>query len=378
LFVKKQKRKTDHNSFPEVRMILIVIGTRPEIIKMSPIIRECTHQGLAFSVLHSGQHYSHVMDKIFFEQLDLSSPSYNLDIGSGTPGAQTAAILTGIENVLLRHPAEIVLVQGDTNTVCAGALAAAKLHIPVGHIEAGLRSYDRSMPEEINRIVADHVSDQLYAPTENSRQNLLHEGIPAEKITVTGNTVVDAVQQNIRIAHQKVHPLEELDLEPGNYFLVTAHRAENVDDPLHLTEILTGLKNVSEHFGFPIVFPMHPRTQKMVREFSLSTEGIQVIDPVGYLEFLMLESRAALLLTDSGGVQEEGCILKIPCVTLRENTERPETIDVGANMLAGTNPEKVLAAAVRMMDIPRTWNNPFGNGDAAFRIIDTCKKKGTI
>ena len=189
-------------------MILIVIGTRPEIIKMSPVIRECSRQGLEFSVLHSGQHYSYAMDKIFFEQLDLPSPQYNLDVGSGTQGAQTAAILTGIENVLLRHPPGIVLVQGDTNTVCAGALAASKLHIPVGHVEAGLRSNDRSMPEEINRIVADHVSDQLYAPTENSRQNLLREGIPAEKITVTGNTVVDAVQQNLRIARQKVHPLE--------------------------------------------------------------------------------------------------------------------------------------------------------------------------
>ncbi len=359
-------------------MILIVIGTRPEIIKMSPVIRECTRQGLEFSVLHTGQHYSYAMDKIFFEQLELSSPTYNLDVGSGTQGAQTAAILSGIENILLKRPPGIVLVQGDTNTVCAGALAAAKLHIPVGHVEAGLRSFDRSMPEEINRIVADHVSDQLYAPTENSRRNLLNEGIPAEKITVTGNTVVDAVHQNIRIAQQKVHPVEELDLTPGNYFLVTAHRAENVDDPIRLAKILTGLKKVSAHFGVPVVFPMHPRTQKMVREFSLSTEGIRVIDPVGYLEFLVLESKASLLLTDSGGLQEEGCILNVPCVTLRENTERPETIDVGSNMLAGTDPEKVLEAAKYMIDIPRTWNNPFGDGDAAHRIIDVCRKKGTL
>jgi UDP-N-acetylglucosamine 2-epimerase (non-hydrolysing) len=359
-------------------MILIIIGTRPEIIKMSPVIRECINQDLEFAVLHSGQHYSYAMDKIFFEQLNLSLPEYNLDVGSGNQGAQTAAILSGIENVLLQHPPGIVLVQGDTNTVCAGALAAAKLHIPVGHIEAGLRSNDRSMPEEINRIVADHVSDQLYAPTENSRQHLLDEGIPAEKITVTGNTVVDAVEQNIRIAQQKVHPLEDLDLNPGNYFLVTAHRAENVDDPIRLAEILTGLKKVSEHFGFPAVFPMHPRTQKMVHEFSLSTEGIRVIDPVGYLEFLKLESMAALLLTDSGGVQEESCILKVPCITLRENTERPETIDVGSNILTGTNAEKMLAAAVRMMEIPRTWNNPFGDGDAAHRIIEVCEKRGTL
>ena len=359
-------------------MILIVIGTRPEIIKMSPVIRECSDKGLEFSVLHTGQHYSYSMDRIFFEQLDLPLPEYKLDAGSGTQGAQTAAILTGIENILLKHPPGIVLVQGDTNTVCAGALAAAKLHIPVGHVEAGLRSFDRTMPEEINRIVADHISDQLYAPTEVSRQNLLREGIAEEKITVTGNTIVDAVQQNIRIGREKVHPLEELGLEPGEYFLVTAHRAENVDDFVRLADILTGLRNISEQYGLPVIFPMHPRTQKMVREFSLSTEGIRVIEPVGYLEFLLLESKAALLLTDSGGVQEESCILSVPCVTLRENTERPETIETGSNILAGTHPEKVLDAVERMIDIPRTWNNPFGKGDAARCIIEVCRKMGTL
>jgi UDP-N-acetylglucosamine 2-epimerase (non-hydrolysing) len=359
-------------------MILIVIGTRPEIIKMSPIIRECNYQGLEYSIVHTGQHYSYAMDRIFFDQLSLSLPEFNLDIGSGTHGSQTAAILTGIENILLKNPPGIVLVQGDTNTVCAGALAAAKLQIPVGHIEAGLRSFDRTMPEEINRIVADHVSDQLFAPTEISRENLLDEGINAEKITVTGNTVVDAVQQNVRIANHKVHPLEDMNLEPQGYFLVTAHRVENVDDPFRLNEILAGLKKISQHFGLPVIFPMHPRTQKMVHEFSLSTEGIRVIDPIGYLEFLILESLSALILTDSGGVQEESCILEVPCVTLRENTERPETILAGANILAGTNPKKVLLATDRMIDIPRTWKNPFGDGDAARRIIDVCKKKGTL
>jgi UDP-N-acetylglucosamine 2-epimerase (non-hydrolysing) len=357
-------------------MILIVIGTRPEIIKMSPVIRECSARGLEFSVLHTGQHYSYDMDKIFFEQLDLALPQYNLDVGSGTHGAQTAAILAGVEKILLQHPPRIVLVQGDTNTVCAGALAAAKLHIRVGHVEAGLRSFDRSMPEEINRIVADHIADLLFAPTEISRQNLLHEGIDAKKITVTGNTIVDAVQQNIKIGQQKLHPLENLDLEPRGYFLATAHRAENVDDARCLGEILTGLKNISEHYGLPVVFPMHPRTQKMVREFSLSTEGIRVIDPVGYLEFLILEAKAALILTDSGGVQEESCILSVPCVTLRKNTERPETIDTGSNILAGTNPEKILVAADQMINSPRTWNNPFGTGDAAHGIIELCKNRG--
>lgn len=359
-------------------MILVVMGTRPEIIKMSPIIRECTRQDLEFSVLHTGQHYSYDMDRIFFEQLDLALPEYKLDVGSGFHGAQTAAILTGIEKILLKDPPQIVLVQGDTNTVLAGALAASKLHIPIGHVEAGLRSYDRTMPEEINRIIADHISDQLYAPTTISCHNLLQEGIPQKKITVTGNTVVDAVMQNIRIARDKVDPLGDLGLEPSQYFLVTAHRAENVDDPVRLADILTGLRNVSVHFGLPVVFPMHPRTQKMVREFSLSTEGIMVMDPIGYLEFLVLESMAALILTDSGGIQEEGCILSVPCVTLRENTERPETIDAGANILAGTKPTRILAAAGQMMDRPRNWDTPFGKGDAALRILDVCKKERTL
>jgi UDP-N-acetylglucosamine 2-epimerase (non-hydrolysing) len=359
-------------------MISIVLGTRPEIIKMSPIIRACSDQALDYTILHTGQHYSYAMDRIFFEQLDLPMPSHNLDAGSGTQGTQTATILTGIEKIFLRQPPGIVLLQGDTNTVLAGALAASKLHIPVGHVEAGLRSYDRTMPEEINRIIADHIADQLYAPTETSCQNLLREGIAPEKITVTGNTVVDALQQNIKIALAKVHPLEDLDLEPSGYFLVTAHRAENVDDPVRLADILAGLRKVSAQFGLPVVFPMHPRTQKMVREFSISIEGIRVMDPVGYLEFIVLESKAVLLLTDSGGLQEEGCILNVPCVTLRDNTERPETVDAGANMLAGTKPESILVAAERMMEIPRAWNNPFGNGDAAYRIIDFCRKRGTL
>jgi UDP-N-acetylglucosamine 2-epimerase (non-hydrolysing) len=359
-------------------MISIVLGTRPEIIKMSPLIRACSDQGLDYEVFHTGQHYSYAMDRIFFEQLDLPLPAHNLDAGSGTHGAQTAEILTGLEKSFLKNPPGIVLVQGDTNTVLAGALAASKLHIPVGHVEAGLRSFDRSMPEEINRIVADHVSNHLYAPTEISRQNLLREGINAEKITVTGNTVVDALQENLRIAHQKVHPLEDLGLEPSGYFLVTAHRAENVDDPVRLSHIMDGLRKTSEHFGLPVVFPMHPRTRKMVHEFSLSTEGIRVMDPVGYLEFLVLESKAMLILTDSGGVQEEGCILSVPCVTLRDNTERPETIDAGANVLAGTNPEKILTSVLRIIDIPRTWKNPFGNGNAARCILEVCKKHGTL
>jgi len=255
-------------------MISVVLGTRPEIIKMSPIIRACREQGLAYEILHTGQHYlCHGPD--LFEQLDLPLPVHNLDAGSGTQGAQTAAILAGVEKVFLRQPPGIVLVQGDTNTVLAGALAAAKLHIPVGHVEAGLRSFDRSMPEEINRVIADHIADQLYAPTPVSCRNLLREGIARERIILTGNTVVDAVLQNIRIARSKVHPLDDLGLEPQGYFLATAHRPRTVDDPVRLGKILEGLRMVSTGFGLPVVFPMHPRTRKMIREFSLSTAGLR-------------------------------------------------------------------------------------------------------
>jgi UDP-N-acetylglucosamine 2-epimerase (non-hydrolysing) len=212
--------------------IAIILGTRPEIIKMAPIIRECERRALDYFVLHTGQHYSQQMDSIFFEQLELPAARYNLDVGSASHAEQTGKIMAGVEKVLMDERPGVVLVQGDTNTVLAGALAASKLHIKVGHVEAGLRSYDRSMPEEINRVVADHISDYLFAPTENSRENLRKEGIAEEKIHVTGNTIVDSVYQNLEIAKRKVNVLDDLGLQPKQYFLVTAHRQENVDSQL--------------------------------------------------------------------------------------------------------------------------------------------------
>jgi UDP-N-acetylglucosamine 2-epimerase (non-hydrolysing) len=316
--------------------IAIILGTRPEIIKMAPIIRECERRSLDYFVLHTGQHYSYQMDSIFFEQLELPTARYNLDAGSASHAEQTGRIMAGVEKILMDERPEVVLVQGDTNTVLAAALAASKLHIKVGHVEAGLRSYDRSMPEEINRVVADHISDYLFAPTENSKSNLLKEGIPEEKIHVTGNTIVDSVYQNLEISRKKTDVLEKLGLKPKEYFLVTAHRAENVDNAKRLGEILKGLELAATEFSLPVIFPIHPRTRKMVQQFGLELCCIRAIEPVGFLEFLQLEAGARLALTDSGGVQEEMCILGVPCVTLRENTERPETVNVGANMLAGT------------------------------------------
>jgi UDP-N-acetylglucosamine 2-epimerase (non-hydrolysing) len=351
--------------------IAIILGTRPEIIKMAPVIRECRRRGLDYSIIHTGQHYSYQMDRIFFEQLELPQPDHNLDVGSGNHGEQTGRILADLEAVLMAERPDVVLVQGDTNTVMAGALAASKLHIKVGHVEAGLRSYDRSMPEEINRVVADHVSDYCFAPTEISKANLLKEGIAEEKIHVTGNTIVDSVYQNLEIAMRKVNILTDLDLEPKGYFLVTSHRQENVDNKERLGEIIRGLEMVKREFGLPVVFPVHPRTRKMVESFGFELDGIRAIEPLGFLEFLQLEAGARLALTDSGGVQEETCILGVPCVTLRDNTERPETLDVGANVLAGAeNAEIILNRTDFMMNVEDSWKNPFGDGRARELILE--------
>lgn len=351
----------------------IILGTRPEIIKMSPLIRECEKKNFDYFVLHTGQHYSYEMDKAFFDDLELPKPAYNLDAGSGSHAEQTGKIMEGIEKVLIEEKPDVVLVQGDTNTVLAGALAASKLHIKVGHVEAGLRSYDRSMPEEINRVVADHISDYLFAPTELSRQNLLKEGIDESKIFVTGNTIVDAVLQNLEISNQKVDVLNDLGLKSKEYFLLTSHRAENVDNREQLGKLLKGISTIQKEYSLPVVFPIHPRTEKRIKDFGLPLEGIRTIKPAGFLEFLQLEANARLVFTDSGGVQEETCILGTPCVTLRDNTERPETLEAGSNILAGVEPDRIIQSALKMMHEKRSWANPFGDGRAAEKIIGTLR-----
>jgi len=350
--------------------ISIVLGTRPEIIKFSPVIRECERLGLDYFVLHTGQHYSYNMDRVFFEQLELPDARYNLDVGSGSHGEQTGKMLIGIEKVLKQEKPDMVLVEGDTNSTLAGALAAVKLHIKVGHVEAGLRSYDRQMPEEINRVLADHCSDLLFAPTEKSKRILLGEGIPEDKVYVTGNTVVDAVYQNLEIAERRVDVLNSLGLEEHGFFLVTVHRQENVDSEERFRGILKGLELVKERFGLPVVYPVHPRAKKQMEAFSLNPKGLTLIEPLDYLSFLRLEGKARLVLTDSGGVQEETCVLKVPCVTLRYNTERPETLEVGSNTLAGTDPQVILEKADLMLRKERTWDNPFGDGEAGKKIVE--------
>jgi UDP-N-acetylglucosamine 2-epimerase (non-hydrolysing) len=351
--------------------VAIILGTRPEIIKMAPIIMELKKKRINHFIIHSGQHYSFNLDKVFFKQLALPAPNYRLDVGSAPPGEQTGLIISRTEKILLKNRPDIVLVQGDTNTVLGGAIAARKLGIPVGHVEAGLRSYDETMPEEWNRILADHCSDFLFAPTKKAQSILLHEGISKNKIFLTGNTIVDSVKQNLK----GIANLDKLDISPKKYFLVSLHRQENVDDQNRFKNIVSGLKKIGQEYKMPIVFPIHPRSRKMAKKFRINFDGINIIEPVNYLQFLFMQKNARLVLTDSGGVQEESCILGVPCVTLRDNTERPETLDVGANLLAGDKPAKILACAKKMLGQKNNWKNPFGDGKSAMRIIKIIEDK---
>ena len=349
--------------------ITVVLGTRPEIIKMAPVIRELGRRKASFFILHTGQHYSYNLDRVFFEQLGLPQAKYNLEVGSGSHAEETAKILTGVEEVLRKETPDTVLVEGDTNSVLAGALAATKLHIKVGHVEAGLRSYDRQMPEEINRTLTDHCSDFLFAPTGKAKAILLGEGISEDKIFVTGNTIVDAIYQNLEIAGEKGNTLDTLNSKPKEYFLVTLHRQENVDNQARFASILEGLDKIAASFHLPLIYPIHPRSRKMMSEFHLEPRNLTLIDPVDFFAFLQLESNARLILTDSGGVQEEACILKVPCVTLRDNTERPETIEVGANVLAGASSDRILECSKMMLGRENNWLNPFGDGTAGRKIV---------
>ncbi|KAF5427642.1 UDP-N-acetylglucosamine 2-epimerase (non-hydrolyzing) [Candidatus Methanomarinus sp.] len=314
------------------------------------------------------------MDAIFFKELKLPDAKYNLNVGSRLHAEQTGEMLIRIEKVLLKEKPDVVLLEGDTNTVLAGALAAAKLNIRTGHIEAGLRSYDRDMPEEINRVLTDHCSDFLFAPTEKAKNILLGEGIPENNIFITGNTIVDAVYQNLEIAEKRLNTLNELNLEKEEYFLITVHRQENVDVRDRLKKILGGLELIYNKFGLPEICPIHPRTMKRIYEFGLKIpEGIELIAPTGFLEFLQLEVNAKLVLTDSGGVQEETCILKVPCVTLRDTTERPETLEVGSNVLVESKPTEIIKSVDLMLNKETNWKNPYGDGTTGKQIVEILK-----
>ena len=351
--------------------IAVVVGTRPEIIKMAPIVRACADRGSPCLLLHTGQHYSFEMDGVFFRELELPAPNYNLEVGSGTQAYQIAAIISGMEPILTREGPDVVLVEGDTNSVLASALAAHKMGIRVGHVEAGLRSYDRRMPEEINRILTDHIADHLFAPTEHARGILRGEGIGEERIHVTGNTVVDEVLRQRERARGQSGLAERFAVRPGGYALATVHRAENVEDETRLRGIFSGLAEAGRALGIPVLAALHPRTAQKLDSLGMSVDGgVRRLPPLGYLEFLGLHAGAAIVLTDSGGLQEEACCLRVPCVTLRDNTERPESVEVGANVLAGADPARIVAGARAMRDRSRDWPNPFGDGKSGERIVD--------
>ena len=350
--------------------LAIVVGTRPEIVKMAPLIRAAAARGLRPLVAHTGQHYSFEMDAVFFRELGLPEADVNLEVGSGAAAAQLAAIVEGMGAWVERERPDWVLVEGDTNSVLGAALAAHKSGVRVGHVEAGLRSFDRGMPEELNRILADHISDLLFAPTERAAEQLAREGFPSERVHVTGNTVVDellfqrgrAVSSGARAKH---------GVDPRRYMLATVHRAENTDDASRLRGIVDGLGGSAVRLDMPVLCALHPRTRARFEELGIELPGgVRVLPPLPYLEFLGLHAEAALMLTDSGGLQEEACILGVPCVTMRDNTERPESLEVGSNRLAGAEAARIVEAATVMIGLARDWRQPFGDGHASERILD--------
>ncbi|MFX0107221.1 MAG: non-hydrolyzing UDP-N-acetylglucosamine 2-epimerase [Candidatus Hodarchaeota archaeon] len=350
----------------------IIVGTRPEIVKMAPIAHECDRRNIEYFLLHTGQHYSKFMSKSFFDDLGLRAPDRNLNIGSGTHSEQTAKALVGIEKELLKEKPDVVLVQGDTNAVLSASLAAAKLRIPLGHIEAGLRSYDMRMPEEHNRRLTDHASDFLFAPTENSAEILRKENVWG-KIFVTGNTVIDALENRIPVALKELNPAAELGYH--DYVLLTLHRAENVDDKTVLSGLVKGLVELDTD----IVFPAHPRTVKRLNEFGLmktltSGNKIEIIEPVGYLRFLSLMYSCEYVLTDSGGIQEEVTApsLNKKVFVLRTSTERPEAVESGHATVVGVNPHKFPQMIIEGISegLKDKRPCPYGKGDAAVNIIE--------
>jgi UDP-N-acetylglucosamine 2-epimerase (non-hydrolysing) len=355
---------------------LIVASTRPEVIKLSPIMRELDSRDIAYTFVTTGQHYDDELFWNFIRELGLRRPEYNVEVGSGSHAYQTARALEALEEIILKEKPSVVIAEGDTNSVLSAALACAKLHVAFAHVEAGLRSFDRTMPEEVNRVLADHASDVLFAPTEKAALNLINEGILPEKIFIVGNTIVDATLQNFEIARQNSRILEAL---PEDFLLLTLHRAENVDRKERLTGIIEALLELEEE----IVFPAHPRTRRRLAEFGLLEKvekKLRLLPPVGYLDFLMLLSRAKLVLTDSGGVQEEAIVLHTPCITLRTSTERPETVEAGGNVLAGVEKAGIVRTVKRVLGDQSVYQamkaaeNPFGKGDSAKKIVDILLK----
>ncbi|HRR40810.1 MAG TPA: UDP-N-acetylglucosamine 2-epimerase (non-hydrolyzing) [Syntrophales bacterium] len=345
--------------------ILTVVGARPQFIKAAAVSRAvAARPEITEVIVHTGQHYDAEMSDVFFEELDIPRPQYHLGIGGLSHGAMTGRMMEALEGVMLGEKPHVVLVYGDTDSTLAGALAAVKLHIPVAHVEAGLRSFNRRMPEEINRVLTDHAADLLFAPTETAVRNLREEGIPEERIHLTGDVMYDAALY-YRDRARPPRWFADLGIEPGRYVLATVHRAENTDDPVRLRGIFQGLGGCNR----PVILPLHPRTRRRLGEFGLPLpENIAVTDPVGYLEMIWLESHAAVIATDSGGMQKEAFFFQIPCVTLREETEWVETVAAGWNFLAGCN-GALIAEAISALGPGHRSRSLYGNGRSASSIV---------
>lgn len=359
--------------------IINIVGARPNLPKIAPLIREMQrHPEIDPILVHTGQHYDAALSDIFFRQMGIPTPHVNLEVGSGSHAAQTAEVLKRVEPVLLEHQPDLVLVVGDVNSTIAVSLAAVKLGISVAHVEAGLRSFDRSMPEEINRILTDALADYLFVTEEDAIQHLLKEGRPRESIYLVGNVMIDSLRHFLPIA-QKSPIGEDLGLKNSGdwkrFGVLTLHRPSNVDSTEKLAELLGAIDSIAAQV--PVIFPVHPRTQQRLTQAGIKTHPhLKLIPPVGYLDFLCLLSKASLVLTDSGGIQEETTALGVPCLTLRENTERPITISQGTNLLIGTDPAKITSAAQAILAgngkpgrIP-----PFWDGHAAERIVEVLLK----
>ncbi len=348
--------------------IASIVGARPQFIKAASVSRELrkAHEEL---LIHTGQHYDYRMSQSFFDELEIPPPDLNLEVGSGSHGVQTAAMLVGLEEALQRHRPDRVLVYGDTNSTLAGALAAGKLHIPIAHVEAGLRSFNRRMPEELNRVLADHLADLHFCPSQAATGNLAAEGI-TRGVYVVGDVMADVLEWATRQASSsRSKTLEGLGLEEGGYLLATLHRAENTDDPERLAGILAALAGAGE----PVVLPLHPRTRDVLARGGsgepLADSGVRCVEPVAYLEMVRLVAGARLVLTDSGGLQKEAYWLKVPCITLRDETEWIETTASGWNVLAGADTEKILGL-VENLRPPAAHPPLYGRGDASRRILD--------
>lgn len=348
--------------------ILTIIGARPQFIKAAPVSR-VLRKHIDEKIIHTGQHYDANMSDIFFEELHIPKPDYHLGVGSGNHGKQTGEMMAKIEEIVLSEQPDYLMVYGDTNSTLAGALVAAKLHVPVIHIEAGLRSFNKKMPEEINRIMTDHVSEFLFCPTDTAVVNLTNENI-AHNVYNIGDVMYDAVLYNQELAKEKSTILQEAGLTPKDYHLITIHRAENTDDVEKMKNILEAFAKIKE----TKVWPIHPRTKHKLADYGLNVEDVpnlKVIDPVGYLDMLTLEANAKKIVTDSGGVQKEAYFMKVPCVTIREQTEWVETLEGEANILTGTDTEKILAAVQK--EVHPEYKEVFGDGHASEKIVELLK-----